>query len=185
MSPPNNHATLLEQLDQFREALAYDHRSSIVRYMEEEATKFEIAGERGRALTLRAMASNIAAQFDLRTGKDDIASPVHAIINEVCSRFGGTNLVEVLSPTSGGLGVRKVRMAAMWVAKKRLGWSNDRLGDDFRRDGSTVSSGIHRADEIRAADEDFKAVTDQLVSQRIVCENCQHPLCPTVAESRI
>jgi hypothetical protein len=154
----------------------FDHRASIVRYLESQATKFEVSDQRDEATALRATASSVAALLDITAGVNGIACPVTAIIREVAAQLGGANHAEVIAPSRGSLAAIRIRFAAMWVAKKRLGWSDERLETGFRRERSTITHGIERADEIRASDEEFRVVTDALVTQEIRCEHCQMPL---------
>lgn len=156
----------------------FDHRRSIVSYLDDQAERLEATGQRDSATTLRAQASSVAAMLDVRSGRDHVASPVAAIIRETVAAFGGVSYAEVTGPSKGSLAVIRVRFAAMWVAKKRLGWSDERMVADFHRDRSTIAHGIERAEEMRGSDAWFRALTDALRAQDIRCEHCQMPLIP-------
>lgn len=163
------------------EFLAYDHRASIVGYLNDQATSFEVQGHKNVAGVLRGQASNIAIQMDVRQGTQGIASPVDAIILEVCAAFGGTNHAEVVSMNEQRKPVCRVRAAAMWVAKQRLrNWPDTALAKGFHaKDHSTVSKGIQRAEVMRGEDVSFRRITDNLAAHPILrCENCQHALEP-------
>lgn len=168
-----DHATALE-------FLAFDHRASIVGYLNEQANAFEVGGQKEVAICLRAQASNVAIQMDIKQGAQGIASPVDAIILECCAAFGGTNHAEVTAAHGGSNAAKQVRIAAMWVAKQRLKtWSDDQLATHFRRDRSSVSHGVKRGDEIRSSDSTFRRITDNLVEHPTLrCENCQYALEP-------
>jgi hypothetical protein len=153
-------------------------RSSIVGYLEERAVRHEIKGNRGEATALRVEASNIAAQLDIQAGQDGIISAAQAIIRETVAAFGGVSAAEVTAPSKGSAAAVRVRYAAMWVAKKRLGWGADRLAGDFHRDPSTVTHGVQRADEFRGTDLEFRRITDNLVVAEIRCEHCLVALAP-------
>lgn len=156
----------------------FDHRRSIVSWLDDQAEKLEATGQRDSATVIRAQASSVAAMVDVRAGRDHIASPVTAIIRQTVATFGNASYAEVVAPSKGTLGVIRVRFAAMWVAKKRLGWSDERMVADFHRDRSTIAHGIERAEEMRGSDAWFRALTDALRAQDIRCEHCQMPLIP-------
>lgn len=158
------------------EALSFDHRASIVRYLHDQATEFEVIDQRDVAITLRAQASNIAILADVRDGREGIASPAMAIIVQVTAAFGGVSYAEVVGPGVGTKQAVKARHAAMWVCKKRLGWSDEQLESAFNRERSTINGGVHSAEPRRSTDVAFKRITDNLIEQRVRCENCQHPL---------
>jgi len=165
-----NHAAALE-------ILSFDHRGSIVGFLNEQANKLEVSGQKLIASALRAQASNVAIQMDIRSGARGIASPVDAIIVEICALVGGTNHAEVSAHHGGSEATKRARLAAMWVAKKKLpDWTDEQIAVHFRRDRSTVSHGIKRAELLRDQDANFRAITDNLVKQPMRCENCQHPL---------
>jgi hypothetical protein len=161
------------------EYLAFDHRASIVGYLNEQANAFELGGQRMVAVALRAQASNVAIHCDIASGSRGIATPVDAIILEACAHLGGTNHAEVVGH-SATEAARRVRAAAVWVAKKRLrDWTDDQLAHGFnRRERSGISKLVKRADEIRATDNEFRRVTDNLTDQVLRCEACQHNLIP-------
>jgi hypothetical protein len=173
MNHPIDHAAALE-------FLAYDHRASIVGYLNDQATSFELKGHKNVADVLRAQASNISIQMDVRQGTQGIASPVDAIILECCAAFGGTNHLEVTGSHGGNDATKRVRIAAMWVAKKRLRtWTDDQLANHFKRDRSSVSHGVKRGEELRTIDLQFRRITDRLADHPpLRCENCQHALEP-------
>jgi chromosomal replication initiation ATPase DnaA len=119
--------------------------------------------------------------MDIRAGAQGIASPVDAIILEVCAAFGGTNHSEVVAMNERRATAARVRSAALWVVKKRLpNWTDDQIATAFHaKDRSTVSKGIQRAEQNRAEDNEFKRLTDNLLAQPpLRCENCQHALEP-------
>jgi chromosomal replication initiation ATPase DnaA len=155
--------------------LTFDHRASIVRYMDEQASKLASCGRRDEATLLRATASSISAKIDIEPGKAGIASPVDAICLEVCSNIGGAMLRDILSKDRSESAMR-CYFGTVWVAKKRLGWSNESIGDHLDRDASTISHALKRAEEIRAGDAAFRKITEELTSREIRCEHCQHPL---------
>lgn len=157
---------------------AFDHRASIVKYLDNRADLVEAQGRRSEATALRVEAGNVAAQLDIAAGRDGVAGPVEMIIRATAAALGGVSYAEVIDKSKGMVAARRVRFAAMWVAKKRLGWSHERLAPGFHREQSTVSHGIDRAKDLRATDEDFKRITDRLCQQDIVCEHCQNPLVP-------
>jgi len=156
----------------------FDHRASIVKYLGLQADQFEAGGQRSEAIMLRAQASNIAILMDVRPGRNGIASPVQAIIRETVTAFNLSSYNEVVGASRGSLDTIRVRFAAMWVAKKRLGWGNELLERDFHRDRSTISHGIDRADELRRDDDEFHRLTETLSRQDIYCENCLSSLIP-------
>jgi hypothetical protein len=171
---PIDHAAALQ-------FLAYDHRGSIVGYLHDQATSFEVKGHKDVADVLRAQASNISIQMDIRQGVQGIASPVDAIVMEVCGAFGGTKHSEVVNMSHQTKAVSRVRAAAMWVASKRLKyWSDGQLAAAFRAsDRSTVIKAVRRAEQLRADDHEFRRITDNLVERPVLrCEHCQHALEP-------
>lgn len=183
MNPPQNGRPQLLASDHRAnvvEFLAFDHRASIVAFLTDQANALELGGQKTSATLLRAQASNVAIQMDIAAGAQGIVSPVDAIILQACAAFGGTNYREVTAPHGGNQGTKRTRLAAMWVAKKRLlGWTDDMLATHFRRDRSTVAQGIRRAEEIRGTDNAFKRITDNLVEHSMLrCEHCQHALEP-------
>jgi hypothetical protein len=160
--------------------LVYDHRASIVGYLNDQANAFEVGGQRDVATALRAQASNVAIKMDIRAGGKGIASPVDAIVLEVCALIGGTNHGEVVNPHNHGKGTVRARTAAVWIAKKKLAsWTEDQIANGFNySDRSAVSKVIRRAEEIRAADPEFRRITDVLIEERLRCKNCQYDLLP-------
>lgn len=162
--------------------LVFDHRASIVGYLNEQANAFELQGQRDFANTLRAQASNLAIQCDIKAGSKGVASPVDAIVFQVCATFGGTNHAEVTTPHNQRDAACRARTAAMWVARQRLiDWTEDQLAAGFGcRDRSTVSKAVRRATELRENDIDFRRLTDRLVERvrAIRCEHCQADLLP-------
>jgi chromosomal replication initiation ATPase DnaA len=155
--------------------LAFDHRDSILRYMEAQAGKLAQRGRCEEASVLRATASSIKAKLDIEPGKGGIASPVDAIGLEVCSNLGGAMLRDILSKVRAE-GAMRCYFGTVYVAKKRLGWSNESIGDHLDRDPSTIGAALKRAEEIRKTDAEFRRVTDDLSFGEIRCEHCQHPL---------
>jgi chromosomal replication initiation ATPase DnaA len=160
--------------------LSFDHRGSIVRYIDEQANKLATVGRREVATVLRATALSITAKIDIEPGKGGIASPVDAIGLEVCANLGEAMLRDILMKDRSE-GVMRSYFGTVWVAKKRLGWSNESIGDHLDRDASTISHALKRAEEIRAADPEFRKITDELTRREVRCENCQAPLLHSVA----
>lgn len=153
-------------------------RASIVAYHERQAAKLEASGQRGEATAIRAIASSIAAGLDVSAGRRGVACPVTAIIREVAPRFIGASFAEIVAPSRGSLVTIRARFAAMWVAKKRLGWSDERLEPGFRRERSTITHGVERAEQLRAEDDGFREITEHLVELEIRCEHCDAALVP-------
>lgn len=152
--------------------MSFDHRSSIVAYLTGLASRTELAGQGDAATNLRAAASSVAASLDINRGYSGVVTPVQAIVNETVAAFGGVSAVEIFAPNKGANNVVRVRFAAMWVAKKRLGWSEELLAEGFGRDRTTVAHGIVRAEEFRGADAEFRLVTDVLQQCEILCPHC-------------
>lgn len=176
---------LIGHLDAIKAALAFDHRGSIVTYFEDQANKLAIAGRREDATLLRAQASNVRQQFDVNAGKDGIASPVDAIILELCAAFGGATLEDIVDDKARSKPALRVYYASAWVAKKRLRWTAAAIADHLDRERSTISHALQQAENLRSTDDEFRRVTDELTERMILCEHCQAPLCPTAAESRV
>ena len=154
----------------------FDHRRSIVNYLETQADKYEGNGLKAEATAVRAQASSVRAEIDIEPGRQDIITPAQAITLEVCSRFGaGQRFREVLGGSGCSEAVR-MRFAAMWVIAKRFSWTQEKVGEPFGRDASSVSHALKRAEEIRRDDAEFAAVTDFMVRHTPLCENCQSPL---------
>lgn len=157
-------------------ALSFDHRGSILKYLEQQATGFEVSQRKDIASALRATASSIAAEIDIQQGKQGIATPISAIIYETVAAFGGVSYQEVIGPTKGSTATQRVRFAAIWLVKKRMGCGDEKLEVEFHRERSTINSGFHRAEQLRVEDLEFKRITDNLLAQEMRCENCLHPL---------
>jgi len=150
-------------------------RAAVVGYMESQAKKFEQGGQADEATALRATATSVAAGLYHAAGQRGIASAVTAIILQVAAETGAS-FDEVVGPTRGCESAVRARQAAMWIAKKRLGWSNEVLAQDSHRDPSTSSHGVDRAEDLRSNDDDFRALTDRLRAEEIRCEHCLTPL---------
>lgn len=60
------------------------------------------------------------------------------------------------------------RFAAVWLAHKLLNQSLPQLGRLFGRDHSTIVHALKRAEGWRIADDDFRAVTDRVLSALMV-----------------
>lgn len=76
--------------------------------------------------------------------------------------------VDALLRKRGGRDVERCRVAVMWTARLVIE-SRDRrsysaLGRTFRRDHSTVIAAVRRADELRAADDEFRYLTDRVTA---------------------
>lgn len=154
----------------------FDHRTNIADYVDILARKYDEKGDKHNAVVARVIASNIRNEIDIRPGVGGITTPCHAIIVAMCDHMDASSIREVLAPEMGDKATQRVRVASMWVAKKKLGWGAERLGAEFRRDPSTVTHALKRAEEIRAADGAFKLVTDNATAEEFRCENCQHSL---------
>lgn len=155
----------------------FDHRDSIIKYMESQADKFDGHGLRPEATALRATASSIKAMIDILPGQGDIASAIVPIAVHAVEAFGGTTAREILAKGQQSKHAVRVRHAVIWAAKKRLNWSNEELGRLIGgRDGSTISHSISRGEELRVADAEFKRITDDLSAREYRCENCLHHL---------
>jgi hypothetical protein len=155
----------------------FDHRDSIIKYMDSQADKFEAHGLKPEATALRATASSVKAMIDILPGQGDIASPVVPIAIHAVEAFGGTTAREVLAKGRQSEQAVRVRHAFIWAAKKRLNWTNEELGKLIGgRDASTISHSISRGDELRAADTEFRRITDDLCTREYRCENCLHHL---------
>lgn len=154
---------------------AFDHRKSIATYLDSRADTHESKGSKDIALALRIESSNVKALLDVHPRADDIMSPVQAIIRQVGRAFH-TRYDEIVAEGKQSVHVAKVRAAAMWVAKKRLKWSNPQLAVDFRRDQSTISHNVAKANSLRAVDLEFRRITDNLLIEDIRCEHCQAAL---------
>lgn len=146
--------------------MTYDHRASIIGYIESQASKKDSIV----AIELRALASSIAAEIDIEAGARGTASPAHHIVKQVASLFD-TTLHDILS-SSQGHAVLPARYAAMWLVKSLLGWSDASIGAIFNRSDSAVSNGLARANELRATDPRFQLITDNIKNQNLVCEHC-------------
>lgn len=155
--------------------MTFDHRSSIVRYLDEQAEAYDKDDQRSRGTVARALASNIKAGLDIVGGLSGIVSPVEIIIRDMCGKFGATGYREVVGEVQTAI-VIQTRFASIWVAKKRLSWSDGRIADAFKRDRSTINHALKRAEEIRGTDPWFKKVTDDALDFDPHCENCQYPL---------
>lgn len=156
--------------------IPYDHRTSIIAYMESQAEKFEANDQPESATALRATASSVKAGLDIEAGKRNIASPIIAIAIAIAKVFK-VSTRELLAATPGMRSVQHARHALFWVGKKRLSLTNDSLGLEVGdRDPSTISNSVSRAEQLRAEDPEFKRITDNLVEQTFMCENCQTPL---------
>jgi len=157
----------------WRTPLPFDHRASIVAYLDQLAGRTELTGQRDAATNLRAAASTIAACLDITPGYSGTITPIQAIVKETVAALGeGVSAAEVLGPSRGTNAVSRARFAAMWVASKRLAWSEDRLGEGFGRDRTTVAHGLVRAAEIRGDDPEFRVATDILAQCDISCPHC-------------
>lgn len=150
----------------------FDHRASIIAYLESTADRLIMTKRRDEATLLQAMASNIKIQIDIEQGKRDVASPLMAIVIEVAGHFK-VEPREILAPTPGIKAVQHARHLAIWVGKKRLNWSHEAMGADLGRDASTISNSIERATQLRAEDDDIRRLTDKWVEHNYVCEHCQ------------
>lgn len=159
--------------------LSFDHRGSIVAFMLRQANRFEETEQREAATALRATASSISAEIDISAGKQGIASPMDAIIIEVCRHIEGAQPNAVLARDRSEPATRAY-FAAVFVAKRRLGWTNDCIGKHVDRDPSTISAALKRADEIRGEDEAFRELTDELTRREMRCENCRAHLVGTM-----
>jgi hypothetical protein len=157
--------------------VAYDHRDSIVKFMESQADKYEKNGLRNEATALRATASSTKAMLDILPGHGDVASPLVPIAAHAVEAFGGTTVQEVLAKGRQTEAAVRVRHAVIWAAKKRLNWSNEDLGRLIGgRDASTISHSISRGDQLRSDDAEFRRITDALTARQYRCENCLHAL---------
>lgn len=58
----------------------------------------------------------------------------------------------------------QARHAAIWLAHKVTGQSSEQIGRRFDRDHSSILHAIQHADEMRAEDGDFEALTTTLIS---------------------
>lgn len=157
-------------------ALPFDHRASIVAYLEGVASKLELQKRGEDASLIRAQASSIAAEIDIVPGVNGISSAGHAVAREIAARLGGTNAREILGTDTTKAAVR-ARYAAIYVLRQRMNWTQERIGKEIGdRNPSSISSALQRAEEMRGTDPEFKALTDELGATSVVCENCQHPL---------
>lgn len=159
--------------------ISYDHRSSIVAYIEALAEAHSKADRGDLAANYRATASSLAALMDVEAGKRGVASGVHAIIHETVKAFATSEGVEVsLSDVldhNRVAPVSRVRFAAMWVAKKRLGWNLDRIAEGFDRSRDTIDHGVERAEDFRSREPSFLLLTDMLTQRPLLCEHCLTP----------
>lgn len=157
----------------------FDHRSSIIAYIDHLAGQYDVKNGRETSETgshMRALSGSLAACLDVEAGTRDIASSVHAAIHETCRVFNAENstgfTISQILAHDRTAALSRVRFAAMWVAKKRLGWTNERLAECFLRDRETVTHGLQRAEDFRSREPKFAHITDNLVEQPLRCEHC-------------
>lgn len=155
--------------------MSFDHRGSIVAFIEATAAKQEAGDQREWASRLRAMAGSIEAGLDMEPGSRDVASPLHAIAFGV-SEATKIPVGEILGKSQRHI-VLPSRYAVLWIANRRLGWSLDRLTKAFGySDPSTTKHAIARANEIREQDAEYRAMLDALSTREYCCENCGYAL---------
>lgn len=159
----------------------FNHRDSIVKYIEDQADKHDKADRREIGTVLRALGGSLIAHLDIEPGRGEIASSVDAVIRATVIAFERDTppelkIAEILADNRKA-DVCRLRFAAMWIASKRLnGWAAERVAAGFRRDQKTFKHGLDRAEEYRERDVEFCAVTDRLSAMAIRCEHCLTPL---------
>lgn len=155
--------------------MSFDHRASIVAFIEETAEKQEAGDMREWASRLRALASSVTAGLDMEPGRRDVASPLHAIASGISGR---TRIAvgEILGKSQRQI-VLPSRYALLWIANRRLGWSTDRLTKEFGySDPSSTKHAISRANEMRETDAEYRHMLDELSVREYCCENCGSPI---------
>lgn len=158
----------------------FDQRSSIIAYVDHLADAHDRKEEGTIAANLRALSGSLAACLDVESGQRDIASSVHVAIHETARAFnteeGGDFTIAQILAHDRTATVSRLRFAAMWVAKTRLGWNTPRLAAGFERTAETFVHGVSRAEDFRSREPKFARITDNLVEQPLRCEHCQMPL---------
>lgn len=157
--------------------LVFDHRDSIVKFLEAQAEKYASNGLNAEATALRATASSAKALIDVKPGERDIANPVIPIAAYAATHFGGCTVRDIIAKGMQSDRVARVRHAVIWAAKKRLNWTNEELGKLFSgRDGSTISHSVSRGEQLRDEDPEFRRITDELTTEQYRCEHCLNRL---------
>lgn len=158
--------------------MSFDHRASIVSFIEGTADRLEQDDQREWASRYRSLASSIAGGLDMKPGEGDVASPLHAIAAAV-AKLTMIGMTEILGKSQRHL-VLPSRYATIWIANRRLGWSIDRLTREFGySDSSSTKHAIARANELRESDSLYRAMCDDLAAQEYACENCGYALVNT------
>lgn len=152
----------------------YDHRGSIVAYIQHQATKNRGHNKLPIATELDALASNIAAQLDIDPGNRDVATPLQTLIVRIAFDFKVTP-ADIIGPSRHELFVQ-ARDALVWVAKKKLKLSNETLAGELDRVPQSIMKAYGRAEELRHDSLTFRHLTDSVLMGLLVCEHCQHPL---------
>lgn len=159
------------------QAETLDHRASIAAFLDRLADDHAAKGlGRTAASALRAASSSVAAMLDIQPGARDIASPTHHLVHQCCAALSPAVTVADVLSHSKVPEVARVRFAASYVAKQRFMWSDQRLGEVFLRDRSSISNALKRAEDFRIIEDLFREATDTLSAQALHCEHCFAPL---------
>lgn len=148
----------------------YDHRASIIAYIENKAGKYD--SEIGTVL--RGLASSITAGLDMEPGQRGLASPLHVIAAAVAKEY--RRGVEEILGDSKDRRIQAAKAATVWLVHRRTGWSHNRIALEMGCHVDTVKTRLDRVEAMRHDDETFRAMTDRLAIEDLCCSNCGYRL---------
>jgi hypothetical protein len=97
-----------------------------------------------------------------RQANFDTARTAKAIVAVVAERHSLTP--EVIFGRNNGPRASAARFEAIWLVKQVKGWGAWRLAEFFSRDETTIFTAIQRFEQMRAADEELRDVTDKALA---------------------
>jgi len=149
----------------------FDPRASVVQYLEEQADRLTRQRRGEEAALVRGLASSVAAQLDVEPGRRGIADELDALLLRVGAQYDLT-LTELKGEARGGVDVVLARSLGMWLARRRLGWSEGRVASFFAREIATVQNAVTRVETQRHKDDDFRCLADALLIEPVYCPHC-------------
>ena len=154
--------------------MTYDHRTSIIAYIDKLAARNRAKQKLGTASELDALSSSIKAYIDIEAGTQGVATAMDAIFTLVAETYHLT--VEEIKQTDNVRLRVRARDTVLWLFKTKLDMKVADIATEVGCSKEVVYAALTRVDGHRIDEPSYLELTNNMLKQTLVCEHCQNPL---------